>query len=156
MDESGDIIETTLSESGELVSEEITGNVTELPLAEGYEEYQNEEGQTVRPVQEASGNLLKLTLDEDNNLLDIEIASEEEQEEGSGEERSEEQESGEKEPEEQESEEEAEEEGGDLPQVTQAAAQKAQELGVDLSQIEEGSGAGGRVLVKDVMATAGR
>jgi len=39
------------------------------------------------------------------------------------------------------------------PNATNAATQKAQEMGVDLSQIE-GSGAGGRVTVRDVMGAA--
>jgi uncharacterized protein YjbI with pentapeptide repeats len=39
------------------------------------------------------------------------------------------------------------------PDATDAARQKAQELGVDLSQLE-GSGAGGRITVKDVVSAA--
>lgn len=38
-------------------------------------------------------------------------------------------------------------------QATESARQKAQELGVDLSQVE-GSGAGGRITVKDVTSAA--
>ena len=38
--------------------------------------------------------------------------------------------------------------------VTEAAKQRAEELGIDLSEVE-GSGSGGRVLVKDVQAAAG-
>jgi pyruvate/2-oxoglutarate dehydrogenase complex dihydrolipoamide acyltransferase (E2) component len=43
--------------------------------------------------------------------------------------------------------------GGQEPNATQAAQQKAQELGVDLSQVQ-GSGAGGRVTVRDVQQAA--
>ncbi|MCA1731700.1 MAG: E3 binding domain-containing protein, partial [Actinobacteria bacterium] len=39
------------------------------------------------------------------------------------------------------------------PNATQAAEQKAQELGVDLSQVQ-GSGAEGRITVKDVTSAA--
>src|ERR687893_90181 len=43
--------------------------------------------------------------------------------------------------------------GGQEPNATQAAQQKAQELGVDISQVQ-GSGAGGRVTVRDVQQAA--
>lgn len=44
--------------------------------------------------------------------------------------------------------------GGQQPaDATHAAQQKAQELGVDLSQVK-GSGAGGRVTIRDVMGTS--
>jgi pyruvate/2-oxoglutarate dehydrogenase complex dihydrolipoamide acyltransferase (E2) component len=39
------------------------------------------------------------------------------------------------------------------PNATQAAEQKAQELGVDLSQVQ-GSGAEGRITVRDVIAAS--
>jgi pyruvate/2-oxoglutarate dehydrogenase complex dihydrolipoamide acyltransferase (E2) component len=39
------------------------------------------------------------------------------------------------------------------PEATQAARQKAEELGVDLSQVE-GSGAGGRITIRDVQRAA--
>jgi pyruvate/2-oxoglutarate dehydrogenase complex dihydrolipoamide acyltransferase (E2) component len=40
--------------------------------------------------------------------------------------------------------------GQQQPDATHAAQQKAQELGVDLSQVQ-GSGAGGRVTIRDVI-----
>ena len=43
--------------------------------------------------------------------------------------------------------------GGQQPNATQAAQQKAQQLGVDLSQVE-GSGADGRITVRDVQQAA--
>jgi pyruvate/2-oxoglutarate dehydrogenase complex dihydrolipoamide acyltransferase (E2) component len=43
--------------------------------------------------------------------------------------------------------------GQEEPNATEAAKQKAQELGVDLSQVE-GSGAEGRITVKDVTSAA--
>ncbi len=44
-------------------------------------------------------------------------------------------------------------ESADEPEVTQAAQRRAKELGVDLSGVR-GTGSGGRVLVKDVEASA--
>jgi pyruvate/2-oxoglutarate dehydrogenase complex dihydrolipoamide acyltransferase (E2) component len=41
------------------------------------------------------------------------------------------------------------------PKATKAARRKAQELGVDLSQVQ-GSGAGKRITVKDVIGAASR
>jgi pyruvate/2-oxoglutarate dehydrogenase complex dihydrolipoamide acyltransferase (E2) component len=41
------------------------------------------------------------------------------------------------------------------PNATQAAENKAQELGVDLSQVE-GSGAQGRIIVRDVLGATGQ
>ena len=44
--------------------------------------------------------------------------------------------------------------GGDQqPDATNAAQQKAQELGVDLSQVQ-GSGAGGRITIRDVIGSS--
>jgi pyruvate/2-oxoglutarate dehydrogenase complex dihydrolipoamide acyltransferase (E2) component len=43
--------------------------------------------------------------------------------------------------------------GQQQPDATYAAQQKAQELGVDLSQVQ-GSGAGGRVTIRDVIGTS--
>ena len=70
MDGSGDIIETTLDESGELVDENPVGKLTDLPAEE---EYQDEEGQKIRTVNDESGTLVKLRLGPDGSLLDLEI-----------------------------------------------------------------------------------
>ena len=43
--------------------------------------------------------------------------------------------------------------GQQQPEATHAAQQKAQELGVDLSQVQ-GSGAQGRITVKDVISAS--
>ena len=43
--------------------------------------------------------------------------------------------------------------GEEKPEVTEAAERRARDLGVDLSGVK-GTGSGGRVLVKDVEATA--
>lgn len=47
----------------------------------------------------------------------------------------------------------AEDGGGDPPNVTDAARKKAEELGVDLQNVE-GTGSGGKVLVRDVQRAA--
>ena len=133
VDESGDIVETVLDESGELVDEDIVGNVSELSSEE---EYTNEEGQTVRTVKEETGALINLKLGPDGNILDLSLPPQKEEvveEEVLEEEHS-------------ESYSRRVEEELD---ATDAARQKAEQLGVDLSQVE-GSGAGGRITVKDV------
>jgi pyruvate/2-oxoglutarate dehydrogenase complex dihydrolipoamide acyltransferase (E2) component len=137
VDESGDIVETTLDESGELVDEDIVGNVTELSSEE---EYTNEEGNTVRTIREEGGKLLHLQLGPEGSLLDLKLPDTGDTVEEITEESAEQYEY--------ESQSETSEEE---PDVTDAARQKAEQLGVDLSQIE-GSGAGGRITVKDVVS----
>ena len=71
VDESGDIIETTLDEeSGEPVDEQIVGTVKDLPTEE---EYTDEEGQTVRTVKEQRGALIHIKLGPDGSLLDLRL-----------------------------------------------------------------------------------
>jgi pyruvate/2-oxoglutarate dehydrogenase complex dihydrolipoamide acyltransferase (E2) component len=133
VDESGDIVETTLDESGELVDEDIVGNVGDLSSEE---EYTNEEGNTVRTVKEETGALISLSIGPDENILDLSLPPQKEEvvEQEVLEEHSETHSQT------------IEEEPG----VTDAARQKAEELGVDLSEVE-GSGAGYRITVKDVI-----
>ena len=50
---------------------------------------------------------------------------------------------------------EAQQDQGEEPEVTDAAKRRAKELGVDPTTVE-GTGSGGRVLVKDVEAAAGQ
>jgi len=76
VDESGDIIETTLDESGEPVNEEIVGTVDELPTEE---EYTNEEGQTVRTVKEQRGALIHIKLGPDGSILDLRLPPQKEE-----------------------------------------------------------------------------
>jgi pyruvate/2-oxoglutarate dehydrogenase complex dihydrolipoamide acyltransferase (E2) component len=115
------------------VDEDIVGRITDLPAEE---EHTNEEGRTVRTVKEETGALLSLTIGPDGNILDLslppkkeEITEQEVVEDHSG------SHSGTVEE--------------DEPDATDAARQKAEQLGVDLSQVK-GSGAGGRITVKDV------
>jgi hypothetical protein len=46
------------------------GSLAELPAEE---EYQNEEGQTIRTVKEESGTLIELRLVEDGSILDLQV-----------------------------------------------------------------------------------
>jgi pyruvate/2-oxoglutarate dehydrogenase complex dihydrolipoamide acyltransferase (E2) component len=137
VDESGNIVETTLDESGNLVDEDIVGNVTELSSEE---EYTSEEGNTVRTVTEETGALIHLQLGPDGNILDLSLPPQKEEvvEEQILEEHS------------SESHSRMVEDGVD---ATGAARQRAEELGIDLSQVE-GSGTGGRITVKDVTKAA--
>jgi pyruvate/2-oxoglutarate dehydrogenase complex dihydrolipoamide acyltransferase (E2) component len=93
----------------------------------------------VRTVTEETGALIHLQLGPDGNILDLSLPPQKEEivEEEVLEEHS-------------ESHSRTVEEGVD---ATGAARQRAEELGVDLSQVE-GSGAGGRITVKDVMSAA--
>jgi hypothetical protein len=45
-------------------------SLAELPAEE---EYQNEEGQTIRTVMEESGTLIELRLDEDGSIIDLQV-----------------------------------------------------------------------------------
>jgi pyruvate/2-oxoglutarate dehydrogenase complex dihydrolipoamide acyltransferase (E2) component len=113
--------------------------VTELSSEE---EYTNEEGQTVRTVREEGGKLLHLSLGPDGSLLELSLPDMGDTVEEITEESTEQYEY--------ESQSESTEEE---PDATDAARQKAEQLGVDLSEIE-GSGAGGRITVKDVVSAA--
>jgi hypothetical protein len=70
VDTSGDIIETTLDESGELLDENPVGSVADLPTEE---ESTTEEGHTLRTVKDESGALIQLELGPDGSILHLEI-----------------------------------------------------------------------------------
>ena len=73
MDDQGNIVEETVDEEGNPVGEEIVGNVTDLPGAEGTEWSTNEQGQTTRTVKDESGTLISLQLGPDGSLLNLQI-----------------------------------------------------------------------------------
>jgi pyruvate/2-oxoglutarate dehydrogenase complex dihydrolipoamide acyltransferase (E2) component len=115
------------------------GRITDLPTEE---EHTSEEGNTVRTVREEGGKLLHLSLGPDGSILDLKLPDlgdtvEEITEEETVEEQTES----------------SETLVEDVPDATDAARQRAEQLGVDLSEIE-GSGAGGRITVKDVTNAA--
>jgi pyruvate/2-oxoglutarate dehydrogenase complex dihydrolipoamide acyltransferase (E2) component len=97
----------------------------------------------VRTVTEEGGKLLHLQLGPDGSLLNLELPDLGDTVEEITEESTEQYESS-------QSSGAAEEEE---PNATGAARQRAEELGIDLSQME-GSGAGGRITVRDVMSAA--
>jgi hypothetical protein len=66
VDELGDIIETTLNENGEVVDEDLVGNVGELPAEE---EYVDEEGRVVSRVRDESGNAFERVVDDTGNMV---------------------------------------------------------------------------------------
>jgi uncharacterized protein YuzE len=64
----GDIIEITLNENGEIVGEDLVGNVNSLPVEE---EYVDEEGRTVSRVRDESGNAFERILDDEGNMAGV-------------------------------------------------------------------------------------
>jgi hypothetical protein len=68
VDESGDIIEITLNEDGEIVGEDLVGNVSSLPVEE---EYLDEEGRTVSRVRDESGNAFEQILDDEGKMAEV-------------------------------------------------------------------------------------
>jgi pyruvate/2-oxoglutarate dehydrogenase complex dihydrolipoamide acyltransferase (E2) component len=113
-------------ETGEQLAD---GSENLAPGSRLLEESTDEAGRTVQRVADEAGNVIETTLDESGAVLDESVA-------GSVEDAPDEEASGE-------------------PEVdaTESARKKAEELGVDLAQVE-GTGAGGRVLVKDVEAAS--
>jgi ATP-dependent Clp protease ATP-binding subunit ClpC len=134
---SGDVVRVYLEPDGELKVEQAqgvegraTGQTEEAAnLALGTKvlgETTNEAGQTVQRTVDESGNIMDSTLDESGNLLEEIPVSNL-----------------------------ADLAAEEQPDATDAARQKAEVLGVDLSRVE-GSGAEGRITVKDVERTAQR
>jgi hypothetical protein len=66
VDELGDIIETTFDENGEVVGEELGGNVGDL---EAEEEYVDDEGRVVGRVRDESGNAFERVIDAEGNVV---------------------------------------------------------------------------------------
>jgi hypothetical protein len=68
VDESGNIIEITLNENGEIVGEDLVGNVGSLPVEE---EYVDEEGRTVSRVRDELGNTFEQISDNEGNIVGV-------------------------------------------------------------------------------------
>jgi hypothetical protein len=68
VDESGNIIEITLNENGEIVGEDLVGNVGSLPVEE---EYVDEEGRTVSRVRDELGNAFEQISDNEGNVVGV-------------------------------------------------------------------------------------
>jgi YD repeat-containing protein len=71
VDESGNILETTVNENGEVIGEDLVGNVADLPVEE---EYIDDEGRIVSRVRDDSGNVYEQVLDDEGNLLEVRAA----------------------------------------------------------------------------------
>lgn len=67
MDETGYILETVMNESGEVVGEDLVGNVSELPVED---EYIDDEGRVVSRVTDDAGNAYEQVLDDEGNLVE--------------------------------------------------------------------------------------
>jgi hypothetical protein len=66
VDDSGNILETTLDENGEVIGEDLVGNVADLPVEE---EYIDEQGQVVSRVRDDAGNTFEQILDDEGNMV---------------------------------------------------------------------------------------
>lgn len=129
VDEAGNLMETVLDDSGAVTEERITGNVEDLPIEQ---EHFDDEGRTVARARDDLGNVVESTLDEQGDIVGANVLENDRRSDS----------------------------GVDLDsdnrtdvQATTAAEKKARELGVDLSSMN-GSGSGGRILVKDIEEAA--
>lgn len=129
VDEAGNLMETVLDDSGAVTEERITGNVEDLPIEQ---EHFDDEGRTVARARDDLGNVVENTLDEQGDIVGANVLENDRRSDS----------------------------GVDLDsdnrtdvQATTAAEKKARELGVDLSSMN-GSGSGGRILVKDIEEAA--
>jgi hypothetical protein len=68
VDETGNILETTLNENGEVIGEDLVGNIADLPIQE---EYIDDEGRVVSRVQDDSGNVYEQVLDDEGNVVEV-------------------------------------------------------------------------------------
>jgi len=68
VDESGNILETTLNENGEVIGEDLVGNVADLPVEE---EYIDDEGRIVSRVKDDQGNVFEQVLDDEGNVVEV-------------------------------------------------------------------------------------
>jgi YD repeat-containing protein len=66
VDESGNILETTLNENGEVIGEDLVGNVADLPVED---EYIDEQGRVVSRVRDDAGNTYEQIHDDEGNLV---------------------------------------------------------------------------------------
>jgi hypothetical protein len=66
VDDSGNILETRLNENGEVIGEDLVGNVADLPVEE---EYIDEQGRVVSRVTDDVGNTFEQILDDEGNMV---------------------------------------------------------------------------------------
>ena len=71
VDEEGNILETVTNENGEVVDEDLVGNVGDLPIEE---EYIDDQGQVVSRAKDDSGNVYEQVFDDEGNLVEVRAA----------------------------------------------------------------------------------
>ena len=71
MDDSGNILETTMNENGEVIGEDLVGNVADLPVEE---EYIDDEGRVVSRVKDDMGNVFEQVIDDEGNVVETRSA----------------------------------------------------------------------------------
>ena len=71
VDEEGNILETVTNENGEVVDEDLVGNVSDLPIEE---EYIDNQGQVVSRAKDDSGNVYEQVFDDEGNLVEVRAA----------------------------------------------------------------------------------
>jgi hypothetical protein len=71
VDDSGNILETTMNENGEVIGEDLVGNVADLPVEE---EYIDDEGRVVSRVRDDMGNVFEQVLDDEGNVVETRSA----------------------------------------------------------------------------------
>jgi YD repeat-containing protein len=67
VDETGYILETVMNEGGEVVGEDLVGNISELPVED---EYIDDDGRVVSRVTDDAGNAYEQVLDDEGNLVE--------------------------------------------------------------------------------------
>jgi hypothetical protein len=67
VDDSGNILETTINENGEVIGEDLVGNVADLPVEE---EYIDDDGRVVSRVKDDMGNVFEQVLDDEGNVVE--------------------------------------------------------------------------------------
>jgi YD repeat-containing protein len=71
VDEEGNILETVMNENGEVIDEDLVGNVGNLPIEE---EYIDDQGQVVSRAKDDSGNVYEQVFDDQGNLVEVRAA----------------------------------------------------------------------------------
>jgi YD repeat-containing protein len=71
VDEEGNILETVMNENGEVVDEDLVGNVGDLPIEE---EYIDDQGQVVSRAKDDSGNVYEQVFDDQGNVVETRAA----------------------------------------------------------------------------------
>jgi hypothetical protein len=70
VDQTGDIIEITLNEDGEIVDEDVVGNVGSLPVEE---EYIDDDGRVVSRVRDEAGNAIERIFDDEGSIVGVRV-----------------------------------------------------------------------------------